>query len=300
MNTHIVLLTIAVLTAAQPNAAPTESVPAVPTDAAALEQLRPRQPIPYLHLAEDMLARDTLDDAQRTRIIELLVRAAVLTLDTDPQAAASACLALTDERLDLGRDDRAWVRAVAHTLDPSLNQPSWIVDPDAPTNATAGASPLAAAALARLRNGDPRRAALLLDEPGVMQALKASPDLALVRAGLSVEAFFESYGDGWPCPTCRGDRFEATRQGTDTVYAICPHCQGDPGPRFTTDKLIILLRAERALVGGADSAWSASVGGVTGDPLRPPTPSQLPARLGVPADRFWWRDGRWVSSPAGD
>ncbi len=297
---HLVFLAICAVVAA------TRPAPIAQPDAAAaspiddrLTRLDPARPAAYLEIAEELMAESPEEEDAR-RIIELLVRAAVYALDTDPEVAASACLALGEPTLGLDRNDRAWVRAVARTLVPELGQPSWLRPPGDASITDSGAGPLAATALARMRNGDPRRAALLLDEPGVLQALEASPELALVRGSQSVEAFFESYADDWPCPACRGDRFETARQGPTTTHALCAHCSGDPGPRFRTDELIVLLRAELALLGGGGGAWSSRAGGATAPPLRAPAPAELPARLGVLTDRAWWREGGWVSSPSDD
>lgn len=259
-----------------------------------LESLSPDRPLAYLELAEDLLAQPEFSPDDSGLVVQLLARAATLTFETDPIAAASACIALTDRRLAIDADERAWLRMVARSIEPKLEQPSWITQIAEPANAGAIASPLAAAALARLRNGDPRRAALVLDEPGVIDALSASSELRAIRGSQSVEAFFESYADQWPCPVCRGNRLASTNQGNESGHTLCSHCSGDPGPRFETNELILMLRAERSLMGSSRHSWSASSGGVMSGPRRPPVPSELSNRIGVSTENLWWRDGQWV------
>ncbi len=247
-----------------------------------------------------MLAEDMLSDPGLSKdplVVELLVRAIDLAAETDHSAAASACLALTDPALARSAADRAWLHALAVSLDPTLAPPSWISSDPSTEAEDPSRSYTAALALARMRNGDPRRAALVLDEPGVLPALTASSELAVVRGPQPVLEFFDDLAEGWPCPVCRGERFEATRTGTETVHARCPHCAGDPGPRFATTELILLLRAELALVGGGAGSWSAALTGAGAAPLRAPDPDNLATRLGVSTAGAYWRDGRWTDDP---
>ncbi|GJM18458.1 MAG: hypothetical protein DHS20C14_06710 [Phycisphaeraceae bacterium] len=264
-----------------------------------LDNLSPDHPERYLIAAEDLLARaEPAADAALVR--ELLARAILLGHRRgQPTVSASACLVLIDpDHPELLRTDadRLWLSALARSLEPALVRPDWLA-PSARWEHARGAVPAAALALARLRNGDPRRARLVLDEPGVLDALRASPELAAVRGPLTVEQFFEEYGDTWPCPTCRGDRFVESTGTNPRTYERCPHCAGDPGPRLSDGDLIMMLRAELALAGGGSSSWARALASTDASPLREPDPEHIASVLSLNLSNLYRRDGAWVDGP---
>lgn len=252
---------------------------------ARLEALVASEPAGYLELGEEVAA---IGDARLAR--ELLARAVVLAIKRgDARTAGSGAMALST--LIEGEEDRRWVRALAWSVEPERRWVGGAAEEAGADSASAGSAD-AAAMLWLYLAGEAHRARLL-DSAETRAVLDATPELSHIARGTTGQ-LIEGLAEGWPCPSCVGQRFVSERSGDRRVYRICPHCQGDPGAKLTREQLIWALRAEMRLTGGAGGSWSAAISDGRDSVVGDPDPSELGERLGLDLSAVVWRGGRWV------
>lgn len=256
-----------------------------------LAGLHPDRPSDYLRLGE-MILVDARSVEETTLARHLLVVAADRAIAQGrPSIGASACLALS--RTSQSPSQAAWLEALARGLEPALARPDWLDRGDRPPDDPVHLR--AASALALLRSGDPRRAKLDLDAPGVREALEATPEIDMLAGHGSLDDLVSRLSEGSPCPECRGQGFIEQRQTDRRNRVLCTTCLGQPGPSLSLERLILLLRAELRLVGAADASWSAHAASGRAGPVRAPEASMLAQVTGLNPALTRWRDGRWVA-----
>lgn len=142
-------------------------------------------------------------------------------------------------------------------------------------------------------NGEGRRAARLLEKPGVLELLSRY-DKLMEPTGLSggVDRIRKMIAD-WPiCPECKNRRSIKDKDGVH----LCPRCGGKPGPDVKDPELIAMVRTEAVLLSGPQLSWASQTLVDDGAPLRDPSLSEVAPTYGVDAMRAVWRDGRWETS----
>ncbi|MCC6950130.1 MAG: hypothetical protein IT433_01660 [Phycisphaerales bacterium] len=288
--------------ALQPAAQPGQSGPAdapsadAPTPAALearLEALEPSSPERYFLLAEEVA------DADPTP--RLAVELFVLAFDLDlarpegGRVASASVLALAS--LETTDERRAWLIALARTLDPRRVPPPWLARPATPS-ADSSAYQIATA-MGLVRSGEGIRARQLLSSPHIRAALERH-DRTLLRVGVPGGAFgIIREADLWPCPSCANARFLRKGRPDAAEARDCPHCLGDPGPRLSFDHMVAQLRFESWLLAGLQRSWAAQVGGDAGAPLRDPEPASVARSYLVDPRLCYRRNGEWTGTPSG-
>jgi len=294
--TPICVLVIACLPAAarssQPTAPPPAAAPVTERFLDRLERLTPADPISYFRLGEEV-ADAAADPASMALARELLVLAFHLDLAAGGQAgvAAPACLALAEAQR--GGRDRAWLLALAKTLDPRRVAPEWLTRPVAPTADSAAYQ--VAMFLGLVRSGDGAQARQLLARPGVREGLYAY-NRVLRELGLpgGAEALEREAGR-WPCPECAGARIVRRPGPGGGEVRLCSNCRGDPGPRLAPGELEAHLRFESWALQGVQRSWAAQAAVDAGAPLLDPDPASVAPAFGVDPSRTLWRNGAWTS-----
>lgn len=272
--------------------------------------LSPSRPVEYLELGEEVLSEAT--DASHKRIArELFVLALVLdrrplanasgsvedapaplpvSFADQPSIGASACLALAF--MSEGEDDRRWLTALAATLgsDPAVDL--------TPIRSTAVSRDPAAFELATLlgwvRAGEGRRAARVLEKPGVAALLEKCDKLLIPVVGGGADRVRRAI-DQYPiCAQCRNRR---SIKGPDGV-TLCPMCQGKPGVQFSQREIVNQLKVESMLLSGVQRSWAGQIAADGGSALRDLDASEVALAFGVDPNKPLWRDGRWTVDPA--
>lgn len=256
-----------------------------------LEELDPSDPRGYFLLGE-LVA----DEAQSRGDVLLARRLLVLGYELDRRSGfasgvgPSACLALADlERID---ETRAWLRAMAGTIDPRYGTTDWNVPVGDGQD-----GPLAfrtATFLGLVRAGEGTRAVQILDDAQVRGMLERFGLLIGPNAVTRLETAVRN----WPCPRCANRRYESVGGPGGPETRLCSVCRGNPGPEMTHEEFVGHLAFESRLLHGIQRSWSAQVATDRGAPLPDPDPDTvapaLAIRYGFTLDRSVWRDGRWV------
>lgn len=271
----------------------------IPNLVTRLGALDPARPLEYFELAEEVAAVSGRDARTLARRLYVLA----LTLDQPPRGdgalGSSACLGLA--ALTQRPGERRWLAATAAVIESDRAGPG--AEPPEPTE-----SPVVdeqtglqlATAIALVRGGDGRRAQTLLNRPGVSRALDAYASVLDDRGSMGMAGQIRSWATSYLyCPRCRNKRMvtEPPRPGMPPETQVCPVCLGSPGPRLSEDQFLVQLAMESALVRGIHRLWSAQSMVDAGEPLRDPTPDELPAWYNVDATRPLFRHGEWVGSP---
>ncbi|MCE7974985.1 MAG: hypothetical protein DYG92_11800 [Leptolyngbya sp. PLA1] len=288
--------------ALQPAAQPADSRPADPPAAdaavpasleARLEALDPSSPERYFLLAEEVADADPTPRLA----IELFVLAFDLDLARPDGGRVASASALALASIESTNERRAWLVALARTLDPRRVPPPWLARPGTPS-ADSSAYQIATA-MGLVRSGDGVRARQLLNSPHLRAALERH-DRTLIRVGVPGGAFgIIREADLWPCPSCANARFLRKGRPDSTEARDCPHCLGDPGPRLSFDHMVAQLRFESWLLAGLQRSWAAQVGGDGGAPLRDPEPASLARSYLVDPRLCYRRRGTWTGTPSG-
>ena len=250
-----------------------------------LEALTPTDPAGYLELGEEAHAGATSAD-ERTLARRLYVLAVSTALDAGDSATASgACLALA--QLAESPQERRWLRSVAGAIDSRVR-----VILEAPAEIAPEAGLEISAALTRFRAGEGRIARRAIEQSELHAVLAAYAPDAWIRA-------LEEEARDWPCRECGNDRFVSVA-GQPGVFAVCPTCRGNPGPRLDRHDLLEFLRVESALMGVGAESWSAQLALGRDEPLRDADPREIASRYGVDPTLPCWRGGAWVACPVAD
>lgn len=255
-----------------------------------LEALSPGDPETYLLLGEEVLDRAG-DEDERRLAIDLLVRAFDLARahDAGSPIATSACLALVDARSV--RADRQKLRSLAGALAPRRNdaQRTTTLNVESPEYLTS-------TGLTLTRTGMGFHAKSVFRKPEAAELLE-SMDGLLQRFGIA------SGADGvareirrWPCPVCSNQRIVKTRDGR---AALCPHCDGEPGPKLSPGELLSYLRAEFWLVRDSKQPWSLQMLLDDGLPAQLVDPTIVARMFRVDSSRAYFRQSAWHSNPDG-
>jgi len=260
---------------------------------ARLEALSPADPERYYLLGEEVT--DAAGDAASRRLaVELFVLAFVLDLERGGSTiAAGASIALAS--LSGTDQDRAWLTAMAQTLDPRRVPPEWLLLQPEPT--TDSSSYQIATFLGMVRSGAGVQARQLLEKPGVKAGLERY-DRLLMNMGVSGGASGVSRESArWPCLECQNERVVKKAGTNPPEYKMCPQCGGNPGPRLALPELLGQLRFEGWLLQGLQRSWAAQVTTDSGAPLLDPDPREVARSFDVDPNLVLWRNGRWVASP---
>lgn len=262
-----------------------------------LEALSPTDPAGYFLLAEEIAgeARGVED----TRLAQhLYVLALVLDQkrgSPDPKAAfpiaASACLGLAD--LDLSKDRKRWLYALAGRLDSRYAQRRWDGEPSA--DQPGEAALLLSEAIGLTLSGDGSLARQRLDDPRVRALLEQTRDLLDRPGGHASSAAFQREALVWPCPECANARSVPDRALGGQSQRFCSTCRGNPGPVISHEALVDYLRYQSLLLRGTQKSWSATLAVGLGRPLLDPEPSEVAPALGVDPARVHYRGGRWLT-----
>lgn len=262
---------------------------------ARLEQLNPSDPMGYFLLAEEVALERHVRPAR-----QLAERLYVLAFEIDratPRAdgsgrplAASACLGLS--ALTPRAERRAWLRAIAHLVEPAgqaqtgLREGVAVVPALGPDQAAIDLS----TALGQLRAGEGKRARATFARPGVWTLLEGYENLLSDGAPDRASQRIERWLDEWPsCPTC-GNRRVVQRNGAGR---LCPTCGGNPGPQLSGNELLAQIRAESFLLRGVYGSWGAQTLADLGQPLIDPDPARLAEVMQVDASLRVFRNGQW-------
>lgn len=284
-----------------------------------LEALDPAAPEAYFRLAEEVAAEVTAGGggggaggavsgsrAARDLARRLLVlafhhgRHGQGTVDAD--LGPSVCLALAS--LTRRDQERRWLLAMTRVLQeerPLVGEKRARPSPSAQPVPEQVALDLSAA-MGLARSAEGRRAEMLLQRPGVLDALKAYDAVLEDEGRVGGSQVVLKAAAEWPaCPECRNRRI-VTRPdapGRPLTARLCPVCSGDPGPRLDRTDLLLQLRLESALLRGIHRIWSAQALADGGEPLRDPDPEELAAWYNVDVAESVFRGGRWVKPEAG-
>lgn len=276
----------------------------VPRLAERLAGLDPTDPMMYFELAEDV-AYEIPTAAGRKLATELYVLAYSINAEAPASdlLPRSVCLALADLTTDA--EGRRWLLALAATLTPDHDGPSWRIE-----RAQLGADN-ALLEVAELL-GDARRAenqrvkrglGRLAIEQMLLEHGVAKSETAAIVAELAIAS-----GNPPRCPDCRNERIVRTREGTEMDVEICPRCGGNPGPAMNAEHFLAHLRAEGILLDAQPQSWSGQLLLTRARPLRDIDPGDLAVQLGVDPDARTWNagdadpaggipDGAWVKAP---
>ena len=265
----------------------------VPRLSERLAALRPSSPREYFLLAEEVSQERHVRDAR-----VLAERLYVLAYELDrsgvagPGIAPSACLGLAG--LTPRAERRAWLRGVARLLQPAAGGDAAqarregvaVIPPIGPDQASIDL----ATALGLVRAGEGRRAAVLLDRPGVRALLLAYEP---VLSDGSPDAFsqrLDRWITQWPqCPTCSNRRV-IQRNGEGR---LCTQCEGQPGPKLGANDVLQQIRAESYLLRGVYASWAAQTLADRGEPLREPEPERLAEIYEINPRETVFEGGRW-------
>jgi hypothetical protein len=256
-----------------------------------LEALSPAAPRAYLELGEEV-ASESADDVDRRLARQLYVLAFELDRRSkfpDPQLGGSVCLALA--AVAESDDEKRWLTALAETL-----APEGTPDMRRIKSTTASRDPAAfdlATMLSFVRIGEGRRAAKILEKPGVSELLDKCDKL--LQPGIGGASRVRERIAEWPiCSECRNHR---TIKDATGVH-LCPSCHGTPGPILPAGELVGHIRTESVLLSGQQRSWAGQLIADGGATLRELDPSELAATYGVSAARPVWRLGVWVADPS--
>lgn len=278
--------------AQEPPAAP--PVPAIENRIAHLHDrlaaLKPENPRSYFELGEEVAGEATgADDRRLAR--HLYVLALEITrrdIVPDPALPSSVCLALA--AIAETDDEKRWLTALAEAL-----APEGTPDVRRIKTSTASRDPAAfdlATMLSYVRSGEGRRAATILNKPGVAQLLDKCD--RILMPGVGGAGMVRKHIDDWPiCAQCRNRRFIKDGAGVH----LCPMCSGVPGPKMSADELVGHIRTEAILLSGQQRSWAGQVTSDYGSPLRELDPSEPAATYNVDPWKPLWRGGRWVADP---
>lgn len=286
----------------QPGVQPAQSGPAdapsadaaVPASLEArLEALDPSSPERYFLLAEELADADP----PPRLAIELFVLAFDMDLARPDGGRVASASALALAAMESADERRAWLVALARTLDPRRVPPPWLARPSTPS-ADSSAYQIATA-MGLVRSGDGVRARQLLGSPHIRAALERH-DRTLLRVGVPGGAFgIIREAELWPCPSCANARFLRKGRADVNEARDCPHCLGDPGPRLSFDHMVAQLRFESWLLAGLHRSWAAQVGADAGAPLRDPEPASVARAYLIDPRLCYRRNGKWTGTPAG-
>lgn len=267
-----------------------------------LATLTPAQPRAYFELGEEIAAEAT-EFSHKRLARELFVLALVLDhraapapstglLTDQPSVASSACLALA--AMAEGEDQRRWLSALAGTLGSDSS-----VDVVGVRTTAASRDPAAfelATLLGWVRAGEGRRAARILQKPGVAALLEKCDKLLIPTVGGGadrVRRIIDTY------PLCQQCRNRRSIKGPDGV-SLCPSCSGRPGAPMTQREIIDQLKVESMLLSGVQRTWAGQAAADAGAPLRDLDPAEVALAFSIDPKKVLWRDGRWVIDPAAE
>lgn len=286
--------------AEQPRDARYDAIEArVPNLTRRLEALSPADPGAYFALGEEV-AQEASELIGKRLATELFVLTLALDrrgsvappsafLADKPSLGSSACLALAG--LADNEQQRRWLTAMAATLGGDA-----AVDP-APSQSTQASRDPAALELATVlgwvRAGEGRRAAKLLEKPGVNALLDKCDKLLNPGIGGGAERVRRQVDQYALCSQCRNRRYVKGPEGV----TLCPSCRGTPGIKLSAREVVDQLRVESALLSGVQRSWAAQSVADAGEPLRDLDPAEIASIFHVDPAKTLWRDGRWVVDP---
>lgn len=257
---------------------------------ARMAALSPDRPEAYYLLGEEV-ADVAVEESERALARRLfLIAYTSWRASGDQRRAASACLALTTTVTS--ERDKAWLRAVARSVDPRIEPAQWDSASWAEIDPAVAAQ--AAVALGSVRSGDGISARQILADPRVVRVLSRYSSLLQSAGGLTRVVRDANI---WPCPDCRNKRTVRSRSSSEPAEIICGYCRGDPGPRLTDEEIIAHLRVEALLLLGDQDIWSAQLEVDAGAPLRDPDPDAVARAFGIDAAQSLFRDGEWRWPP---
>lgn len=279
--------------ASQVQPAPSESPPLATLYTERLEQLSPSDPMGYLLLGEDVMARaESPEDFTLARTLLVLAFELDRQITDGRQVGGSALLALAD--LSPVENERRWLRATARRIDPRYTPPAWLKSREGAVDPAVGYA--AATALGLIRKGDGIGARQLLASPDVVAAIRRY-DPVLAATGIAGVSALVREADRWPCPECLNNRAVRSSGGAPGEMRICSTCRGDPGMVLNQDQLLAVLRVEASLLG--DNPRRGAVLSIDSfSPFIDPDPAEIPRWFRVDAARTLWRGGSWIAPGA--
>ena len=291
---RLLILALPLLLTAASAPQPPAEAPPLPATVVNLSQrlsaLTPSDPLAYFILAEDLSA-EAVDkpsrDLARTLFSLAFELYRVRNQPGDGEMARSAALGLAS--LTTIDSERRWLFAVGEQVAPATDRAGAAGArlPSAVPEATAF---YLATAMGLARSGDGRRAEQFLGREGVRDLLNATQSTIGGSPGSANSVL--KWIEDWPaCPTCKNRRI-VTRANES---ALCPYCDGNPGPKLTDAQLLTQYRAESLLLKGAYRSWSAQLLADGGEPLRDPNPADVAASFGVDSRATVWRKGGWIA-----
>lgn len=258
---------------------------------ARLDALTPASPMAYFELAEEVAS-----ESPGGAGVALARRLYVLAYSLEPASGplrASACIGLA-ALADTERDRR---RLLA--LSEALREDSGAVAPSpggapAPLPAPASDAPFVlATALGLYRSGDYARAATLFEREDVRALLERYS--AMVGGS---EALLREVRSRPSCRECRNQRVvkgEDPGAGAPPALRLCYTCNGNPGPALEPAAMLNMLRAESALLAGAQQSWATQLLADRGAPLDELTPEGLPGVYNIDTTKTVHHDGEWTA-----
>lgn len=270
------------------------ATPAAERFAERLAALSPDDARAYFNLGEEVAAEAWSDaDFALARTLFVLAfeidRAGGGGAAVSSGVGASVCLALAD--LEPSEAGRAWLWALAGTLDPQYAQPDW--GSGVGLGAGDEAAIQAATLLGLVRSGDGAQARELFRRPEVGAIIETYERLLGTGGESGGVARLERAMGAWPCPQCHNRRV-VTRRGGPPEDVLCPTCNGNPGPQLSRAELLAQLRFESRLLNGIQRSWAAQITVDQGAPLRDPSPDELAPTYGVDPRATLWRDAGWT------
>lgn len=255
---------------------------------ARLALLNPDEPMGYFLLGESIAYEFSDDDSQ-----DLARRLFVLSMELDRRSANPAGLSssVSFALADLAEDetDRRWLLALAESLVRASQRVQWNPLDSLANPEDARLRFVLIEAMAKQRDGDPRDAMDLQDDPAIAGVLKEIEEY--LPGG--VDRVVESLGRNTTCRECRGRR--VTRDA-DGRFRICRTCHGDPGTYdLRLGELIGLLRVEGRLLDVEPQTWSGDLLYRGDAPLRALRVEEVAPRYGVDPLKPVYRDGMWVA-----
>jgi len=222
-----------------------------------LEALRPREPLAYFELAEEVA--DAADDPSNRELARHLFGLAAV-LDQD-RLGRSACLALADLAEDVQTKRR--LRALASLL--GSDGEFAIQNGESAEHGLIQFTPEAiiavTEAISRYRKGQGAQAEAVLRKPGADELLKA-------------------------CDRLLPGGYNRFREDIKQY-------RGQARPTLSASDHLRLLHLEAALLAGTDRSWSSELLVTRGEPLIEVDPSRLAESLEVDDSRPYFRNGRW-------
>ncbi|MEM9082899.1 MAG: hypothetical protein AAGB34_04820 [Planctomycetota bacterium] len=265
-----------------------------------LRALDPKDPMAYFELGEDIAYHATPGssqmDGQAAALAEqLFVLSYVLDVEAggNLELGPSVCLALLELTPEPQSERRVWLGAMADALGrdrrPRLAAPE--------ENASTQRAQFAEM-LARFRAGEMRTVDRYLKRTNAISLLEGAglSNEEAIELNELLEDAIERIGTADP------DRVQRRPAPGGEEYVLDRASRGNPGPQLSASEMMIVLRAELALLGGEATRWSVQLTGPGSRPVRELSDQSLVETYAVDAERpVWsgddWRTGSWSQKP---